>query len=115
MISRNITDFLQDILEAIEDIENFTNDVTFEDFAHNKEKIYAVQKAIELMGEAVKNVSDDIRSQYNHIPWRNIAGMRDKLSHQYWKVDLETVWKVVKDDLPQLKFMISQVIDDLAS
>ena len=88
MNSRNVVTFLEDILEVIKDIENFTENINFEDFSNNKEKVYAVQKAIELMGEAVKNIPDFIRNKYNHIPWRNIAGMRDKLSHQYWKVDL---------------------------
>ncbi|NER93391.1 MAG: DUF86 domain-containing protein [Symploca sp. SIO1B1] len=114
MTSRNTITFLQDIIEAIEDIEGFTEEVSFEEFVNNKEKIYAVQKAIELMGEAVKNIPDSVRNQYTHIPWRNIAGMRDKLSHQYWKVDLEVIWKVVEDNLPSLKVMITQVILDFS-
>jgi len=114
MTSRNSVTFLQDIIEAIEDIECFTKQVDFEEFSKNKEKIYAVQKAIELMGEAVKNIPDSIRDKYSYIPWRNIAGMRDKLSHQYWKVDLEVIWKVVEDNLPELKVMIIQVIQDFS-
>ncbi|NES23851.1 MAG: DUF86 domain-containing protein [Symploca sp. SIO3E6] len=114
MTSRNTVTFLQDILEGIGDIENFTKQISFEEFTKNKEKIYAVQKAIELIGEAVKNIPDSVRNKYSYIPWRNIAGMRDKLSHQYWKVDLEVIWKVVEENLPELKVMIIQVIQDFS-
>ncbi len=112
MTQRDLVDSLQDILEAIGAIERFTAGVDYASFVTNEEKVFAVEKAIEIIGEAVKNVPDSVRSTYPEIPWQNIAGMRDKLAHQYWRTDVEVVWKAVQEDVPTLKVMITRVIDD---
>ncbi|NKQ38238.1 MAG: DUF86 domain-containing protein [Methanosarcinales archaeon] len=65
------------------------------------------------MGEATKNIPDDIRSKYPSIPWRDIAGMRDKIIHGYFIVDFEEVWLAVKEDIPKLKPLIRKVLEDL--
>lgn len=110
---RNATDSLQDILDAIAAVERFTANVSFNEFAQNDEKIFAVEKAIEIMGEAAKNVPDSLRKSYPEIPWKSIAGMRDKLAHQYWQIDVEVIWKTVKNDLPILKRMILEILTEL--
>ena len=110
---RNATDSLQDILDAIAAVERFTANVNFNEFAQNEEKIFAVEKAIEIMGEAVKNVPDSLKKSYPEIPWKSIAGMRDKLAHQYWQIDVEVIWKTVKNDLPILKRMILAILTEL--
>ena len=110
---RNATDSLQDILDAIAAVERFTTNVNFDEFAQNEEKIFAVEKAIEIMGEAVKNVPDSLKNSYPKVPWKNIAGMRDKLAHQYWQIDVEVIWKTVKNDLPILKRMILAILTEL--
>ena len=110
---RNATDSLQDILDAIAAVERFTANVSFDEFAQNDEKIFAIEKAIEIMGEAVKNVPDSLRKSYPVIPWKNIAGMRDKLAHQYWQIDVEVIWKTVKNDLPIVKKMILKILTEL--
>jgi uncharacterized protein with HEPN domain len=113
MTKRELDDFLQDILEAIGAIERFIAGVSFEEFAQNEEKIFAVEKAIEIIGEAVKNIPDSLRIQYPEIPWKSIAGMRDKLVHEYWGADVNILWRTVQQRLPDLKAQIIRIREEL--
>ena len=113
MTKRELDDFLQDILEAIGAIERFVTGVSFEEFAQNEEKIFAVEKAIEIIGEAVKNIPDFLRIQYPEIPWKSIAGMRDKLVHEYWGADVNILWRTVQQRLPDLKAQIIRIRGEL--
>ena len=109
MTDRPLSEFLQDILEAIADIETFTAGVDFEGFQANREKVLAVVKSIEILGEAVKKIPNDLRSQYPEVPWKSIAGMRDVLVHEYWGVDVNVVWATVQEGLPPLKAVIIEI------
>jgi len=111
-MKRDIADFIQDILEAIADIETFTQGLTFENFQRDRKTIYAVIRAIEIIGEATKNIPDATRVQYPQIPWKQIAGMRDKLIHGYFGVDLLTLWKAAIQDVPRLKILMTKINDD---
>ena len=113
MTKRELDDFLQDILEGIGAIERFIAGVSFEEFAQNEEKIFAVEKAIEIIGEAVKNIPDSLRIQYPEIPWKSIAGMRDKLVHEYWGADVNILWRTVQQRLPDLKAQIIRIRGEL--
>ncbi len=87
--------------------------VNYEAFFKNEEKQDAVIRKIEIAGEATKKLSSDLRSRFNHIPWRAIAGMRDKLIHDYFDVDLETVWQTAIEDIPLLVKEIEKIIQIL--
>jgi uncharacterized protein with HEPN domain len=113
MSDRCLGEFLQDILETIIEIESFTAGINFDTFRTNREKVLAVVKLLEILGEAVKRIPDDTRAQYPHISWEKIAGMRDILVHQYWGIDTNVVWATVQAELPPLKTVIAIMLEDL--
>lgn len=111
--AQELRDYLNDTVESIEDIWSFTKGMSYEDFKNDKKTLYAVIRCLEIIGEAVKKIPTNIREEYSDIPWREIGGMRDKLIHEYFGVDIETVWDTIIEDLPPLKNSISRMIDDL--
>jgi uncharacterized protein with HEPN domain len=106
-------EYLQDIVDAISDIEKFIEGTTEKEFCRNKEKQYAVVRALEIIGEATKNLSRDLRTKHGKIPWRDIAGMRDKLIHMYFGVKLDLIWITIKDKLPELKGRLCSIMREL--
>ena len=112
-MNKDVSIFLEHILESIENIEEFLHDASKEVFLKNKEKQSAVIRQIEIIGEAVKNLPAHFRKKYPDVPWKDIAGMRDKLMHQYFGVDLETIWKVCEEDIPELKQKLLSIKEQL--
>ena len=110
-MKRSYTEFLQDIIDAINEVESFVDGVSFDVFTVNREKILAVVKLLEIIGEAVKKIPDDKRKSYVHLPWKGIAGMRDMLVHEYWQVDVAVVWATVQQSLPELKVVIMDMLE----
>jgi uncharacterized protein with HEPN domain len=94
--------YLDHILDCFSKILQYIGDTNFEDFSRDEEKQDAVMRKIEVAGEATKRLSSELREQYQHIPWKAIAGMRDKLIHDYFDVDIETVWETAVVDIPRL-------------
>ena len=115
MKKREIGDYVQDILEAIIEVKVFTQRMGPEDFASDKKTINAVVRSLEVMGEAAKKIPDDVRQKYPDIPWRSMAGMRDKLIHEYFGIDLDIVWEVISVELPPIKPFVQQVLEDIDS
>jgi|SRR3989344_6143997 len=102
--------FIEHILDSIEKVEIFVKGVTKEEFEKDIKLQDAVVRRIEIIGEAVKNLPSDFREKHKEIPWIKIAGMRDKLMHHYFGVDLINVWKVVNENFPELKKQIKKVL-----
>lgn len=113
-MNRNITIYLRDIIQNMKDAEEFIRGMSYEQFIGDKRSLNAVIRSIEVVGEATKNIPDDMRERYPQIPWKEMAGMRDKLIHLYFGVDKEVVWLVVKDRIPSLRPQIEQILQDLA-
>ena len=104
--------FLQDIQNSVEKIFKYTKDISYEGFISNDMIKDAVERNFEIIGEAVKNLPEDFRNKYPNIPFKQIAGMRDKLIHDYFGVDYEIVWKTIKDKLPQFSNEIVNLIGE---
>ncbi|MHA1282457.1 MAG: HepT-like ribonuclease domain-containing protein [Promethearchaeota archaeon] len=100
---------IEHILESIELIEQYTKEKTKKDFLSSKQLQDSVIRRIEIIGEAIKNIPDKIKLKYPNIPWKQITGMRDILIHQYFGVDLNLTWEVLKKDIPNLKKEILKI------
>jgi len=102
-MNRSAELFIRDILEYMERSEEHLKELSFEEFLHDNKTCDAIIRCIEVIGEATKNVPASIRDKYPSIPWRNMAGMRDKIIHGYFVVDFEEVWLVVKEEVPKFR------------
>ncbi|MBC8205000.1 DUF86 domain-containing protein [bacterium] len=101
-MKRDIKLYLKDMLDNIDRIETFISNMSYDEFVEDEKTHLAVIRCIEIIGEACKKIPENIRNRYSQIPWKVIAGTRDKLIHAYFKIDLEMVWKVIKIDIPSI-------------
>jgi len=110
-INRDVLDFMLDIRDSISDIRNFIQSMTYADFSEDRKTINAVIRSLEIIGEAAKKIPPDIRQKYPHVPWREIAGMRDKLIHEYFGIDLSIIWETVQHDFSDLENAVENFLD----
>jgi len=108
-MKRDILLFIDDILESIKNIEEFTKNLNKEKFSKDNLRQSAVIRQLEIIGEATKNVPISFREKYSNIPWKDMAGLRDILSHAYFGVDISRVWNVITKDLPNIKIKIEKI------
>jgi uncharacterized protein with HEPN domain len=101
---------LKDINNAIDSINNFIEGMNFEQFESDDKTSSAVIRKFEIIGEATKNIPNSIKDKYPQIPWKDIAGMRDKLIHAYYEVDLNLVWITIQKRLPELQAFLNDVL-----
>lgn len=111
-MSDEFLDFVEDILEAMDKAELLLEGVTYDRFEADFRINFAVVRALEIIGEASKRLPEDLRQKYPGIPWKGMAGMRDRIIHGYDNVDLQIVWDVVKKDIPQIKPQVQQILTD---
>lgn len=101
--------YLDDILDAAAKAQEFAHGLTFEEFKRDERTVFAVIRALEIIGEAAKQVPSDTRERAPGIPWSEMTGMRDKLIHAYQGIDLVVVWRTVQEDLPQAVPLIREL------
>ena len=102
MSSRPWIERLRDILDAIEEIQEFTKGMTFEAFELDRKTIKAIELNFIIIGEAANNVPEDIRNQFDNVPWHLMRGMRNQLVHAYFSIEPRIIWDTIQDDLPSL-------------
>lgn len=109
-MSRGIALLLGEILEAIHLVEQYTQDLSFDAFVASVEKQDAVVRRLAVIGDAVKGLPEDFRVRHSAVPWRDIAGARDIMIHEYFRIDLDLAWEMVRNDLPVLAQGIRDVM-----
>jgi len=107
---RTYVDYLEDILDATEKVGQFIQGMTYEQFAQDAKTVFAVVHALEIIGEATKKIPPSVKERYTKVPWRAMAGMRDKLIHEYFGVNLMVVWKTASKDLANLEPIIRRIL-----
>ena len=105
--------YLRHMLDAVDTVEEYLQGVDEEKFKNTRLIQDGVIRQIEIIGEAARHISKDIRKTYPEIPWQDVAGMRDKLIHDYFGVDIEKVWDTAKDDLPILRKQVVIILKDV--
>jgi uncharacterized protein with HEPN domain len=107
-------DYLRDILDAMDKAASFVSGMSYEEFCRDERTAFAVIRALEIVGEAAKKVPAPWRRRYPAIPWKSLAGMRDKLIHDYVGVSLEVVWRTIRDDIPEVKPRLQLMLEEVS-
>jgi len=108
--ARDFHDYLQDMLEATDKVASFVHGMTTEQFLEDDKTQYAVVRGLEIIGEAAKKIPESFKTENRQIPWREVAGMRDKLVHDYFGVNAEVVWKTAVEDVPKIARLLRSVL-----
>src|ERR1700730_12669004 len=108
-MSRDVELYLSDLITAVERILDYTYNITKDQLDYVSKTLDAVVRNFEILGEAAKNMPAEIREEYSAIPWSDIIAMRNKISHEYFAIDIDQIWKTITEDLPPLKHQLEQL------
>ena len=108
MSKRDWRILLEDILEAAAKIEQYTKNLTQDDFIKNSMVVDAVVRNLEIIGEAAKNVPSGVQNKLQHIPWKKLTGIRNRIVHEYFGVDLNIIWFIIENELSSLKQSVAK-------
>ena len=103
--------FIEDILECIGKIEKYVQDMEFEDLETDDKTIDAVVRNLEVIGEASKNVPENVKARYQNVYWKGVVGLRNRIIHEYFGVDLKIIWYIAKEELPMLMKQMEQILE----
>ena len=112
MKTRDPKSYFNDILNSIIHIEEYVSNLDYSDFSNDQKTVDAVIRNLEIIGEATKNIPEEIRDKYPNLPWKEMSGMRDKLIHGYFDVIYSIIWETIQNDLPLIKSEIMKILDD---
>lgn len=112
MSKRKDIELLGDIGEAIKRIEEYVGNLNHRDFLEDLKTQDAVVRNLEIIGEAVKNISKELKKRFYEIPWKELAGIRDRLIHKYFGVNYEIIWTIIKEELPEISLKIEKIEAD---
>jgi len=104
--------YLEDMLEAIHRIQDYTKGLSFQEFTSSKLRTDAVIRNLEIIGEASKNVPDKLKKRYPGIPWRSMYGLRNYIVHEYFGIDFDNIWKIIVDELPENARDLKKIIEN---
>jgi uncharacterized protein with HEPN domain len=112
MSKRPINLLLNDIRQSIDRIEQYIKNLSFDAFSDDQKSVDAVVRNLEIIGEAANRLPDEFKEKYSEIEWHKVVGLRHRIVHEYFGIDLEIIWQILKKDLPELKSKIMQIMSE---
>jgi uncharacterized protein with HEPN domain len=103
-------DYINDMISAIKDTSEFIKDMDYVAFFRDRKTTHASVRSLEILGEAAKHIPESIRDKHPDIPWKKIIGLRNRIAHEYFGIDLKLVWNIVKEELPTLKPLVQKLV-----